>query len=49
MSQIDLFQTILLSLLVVLAGLTEIRYRLDARIKKLDKTINELYEDEGKP
>ena len=45
MSQIDLLQTILISLLIILEILTEVRYMLDAKIKKLDKTINELFEE----
>jgi len=47
MSQIDLFQTIILSLLVLFAGLTnKIRFRLDAKIKRLEKELKEL---EDKP
>jgi len=45
MSFTDLMQTILISLLIFALILMDIRYRLDVKIKKLDKAINELYED----
>jgi len=49
MSQIDLLQTILLTLLVILAGLTEIRFWLDAKIKKLEKIIHDEEKAGDKP
>ena len=45
MSFTDLMQTILISLLIFALILMDIRYRLDVKIKKLDKAINELYEE----